>query len=299
MRIDIVPALSDALRRHGLSVKPTQLAHVARRSNLVGNRLRKQLTAEIINDLPVHATARLLGLGYTLTEFAAAPAGLSQTSAEPVFALGALANLIVNAFDTQVDGGAPPGSVLAPSALEGLNPCRNVIDRLVQRYYEQMAAVTRGSPGIRRTLETAIRRMYDAEILAALHGSKVSGRDWRRKSALPLVVMGFAAWAMAPEDAEDRRMAHLRWLYRLGELVGLIDDSADLLSDCAAGRANRMALLIADRGCQRAAERAASLASDVLSGWDRFVYGRPADLLARQTFGAMIWSWLTPAHNSN
>jgi len=299
MHIDVVPTVCNALRRRGLCVKPTQVAHVARRASLVGSRLRNQLTAEIIKDLPVHGTPRLLGLGYALTEFATAPAGLSGANGEPVFALGGLANLIVNAFDTQVDGGAPTGSVLAPSALEGLNPCRNVIDRLVHKYYEEMAAITRESPEVRRVLETAIRRMYDAEILAARHGGKVSGRDWRRKSALPFVVMGFAGWAMAPADAEDRRMAHLRWLYRLGELVGLIDDSADLQSDWAAGRANRMAVLVADRGCERAAERIASLAGDVLSDWDRLVYGSPANFVARQTFGAVIWSWLIPAHNSN
>lgn len=298
MPADIAEAVRDALARRGLSVKPNQIAHLTDRSRLLGARLWHRFKPEIRNELAATPAIRIMGVGYALTEFAISPVALSREAATCVSALGGLANLIVATFDEKIDDGIPSGNVLAPSALEDVNPCRNVIERLVKKYYEEMAVVTRGAPEVRMLLQRAIRRMYDAEILTAQGGAGIAGHIWRRKSALPFVVMGFAAWGLASAQVQSRRMAHLRWLYRLGELIGLVDDSVDLQSDQTAGRANRVAVLVSERGLERPAERIAALATRVLSEWDGFVYRSRTKLLVRQTLPAVIWSCLTPFANS-
>jgi hypothetical protein len=118
--------------------------------------------------------------------------------------------------------------------------------------------------------------MRDAEdrVAAGESGSLL----WRRKSALPWVVMGMGGWS-----TEVGELRHLMWLYRLGCFLGRIDDAADVERDNAQGRLNTFAGL--DNGQVLAIARNGR---NLLRWWDK----RCRDADTRSAFLYCVNSWI-------
>jgi hypothetical protein len=274
---DLVTEVLHELAAAGLAPDPARYDYLAARLLLYGERVLRQLPSDVGGALQQRQSAavRMLGFGYVMTEFAAAPVAVPSDARVP--ALGALANLIVSLYDAELDAGAAPGSIISGGSL---------LASLVELYYSRLDALARGGGPLEALLRRAINRMYHAERST---GGANSLAIWRRKSALPFVVMGLPAWFAHPAAHARSCHAHLAWLYRLGRFFGWIDDAADLEDDCAAGRLNYF------RGAAPAgtATRIAREGTRILAEWQAGITpGRYAGVLS-ESFLQAAWAWLS------
>lgn len=198
---------------------------------------------------------RVLGFGRVLCGFAVAPLGLAGEERESVLRLGALCNFIVATYDHLVDsapGRRPPLHRDSVAPIRGRwsagrliaqvlrPPASRLMQQLVALYFAELRRLPHAGTHIRlrEGIERLILRMYDAEG-ASLNGA-APARLLRRKAALPFVVMGLPGWLALAEEQGGEYWWHLRWLYRLGDLFGWVDDAVDLEEDRGAGRPNRL-----------------------------------------------------------
>ena len=276
---DIVTEVLHELAAAGLAPDPARYDYLAARLLLYGERVLRQLPSGVSAALQQRESAafRMLGFGYVLTEFAVAPVTAQPDARVP--ALGALANLIVSLYDGELDTGAAPGSIISGSSL---------LARLVELYYSRLDALAGAGGPLEVLLRRAIDRMYHAERFTGRGAN--SRAIWRRKSALPFVVMGLPVWFAHPAARVRSCHAHLAWLYRLGRFFGWIDDAADLEDDCAACRLNYF------RGAAPVgtATRIAREGARILAEWQAGITpGRHAGVLS-ETFLQAAWAWLSP-----
>jgi hypothetical protein len=286
-------AILRALAGAGLSPDPARFNYICGRmyhfGELEHGRLLRSIGSMLERD--AQCAVRLLGWGHVMTEFAVASLGVPGKPDPVVLALGALANLIVSTYDGLLDSGREPQRILLRSRLTNAGrerePSDPLIASLVDLYFERLSKLPYPHPHLHRTLRSAILRMYDAEIETA--GSReFSLAIWRRKSALPFVIMGLPVWMSIPSMDGRAYRAHLNWLYRLGRFFGWIDDAADLDDDRAAHRLNYFSAGIEPCMPHRIARQGAR----ILEAWDgRAPLGRYGRTL-RQTFLAVTWSWL-------
>jgi hypothetical protein len=255
---------------------------------------------------PLADCERVFGFGYLLTEWMLPDALCDELHRRQVALLGARANFIVTVFDHLLDesvSGRPPLSArdvqravagdLRPLSIASLvgPPARRLLARLARSYFKAFAALPFASrhSGVRRLVSRAITSMYAAEIQTA------SMRDpgeqtLRRKAALPFVVMGAAAWLAVPEFSPALFRAHLRWLYRVGDLLSAIDDLADLPADIAASRPNRLTAVFNGSGYMAPDDLSRRIVGAAL----KIVESRHATASCRRrgdVFGAIIISW--------
>jgi len=269
----IATAIARQLSAAGNTPDPDRSRYISARLHHFG-----ELQHRTVVPPPQLASATsLLGFGYVMTEFAIAPVIASQKPYADVLALGALANLIVCAYDALLDSGHAPTRLLRDP----------LIGRLVDLYFARLAGLPHAHRAVDRTLRRAIQRMYDAETATAGQPA-ASLREWRRKSALPFVVMGLPFWMTAPTFDFKRYREHLRWLYRLGQFFGWIDDAADLAGDRADGRLNYFCIATHPD----AAQRIARCATRILQAWDAAVPPGRYTRTLRETFLAVTWAWL-------
>ena len=245
---------------------------------------------------------RVLGFGRVLSGFAVAPLGLAGEARERVLRLGALCNFIVATYDHLVDSDPGHRSVLhrgsvAPARhrwsvrrlLGGIfrPPASRLMEQLVALYFAELQRLPHAGTRIRLRagIERLIVRMYDAEG-ASLTGA-ATPRLLRRKAALPFVVMGLPGWLAVADEQGGEYWWHLRWLYRLGDLFGWVDDAVDLEEDREAGRPNR---LLTD---PVTASGIATDAAWLLSEWRERVGSDDASRRAEQEgFRGCLVSWL-------
>jgi len=275
---DLAAEVLRELATAGLAPDPARFDYLAARLVLYGEREFRHLPSDVSAALRQRESAavRMLGFGYVLTEFAAAPVTVPPDARVP--ALGALANLIVSLYDTELDAGAAPASIMSGGS---------VVARLVELYYSRLDILARAGGPLEVLLRRAIDRMYHAERSTGRGAN--SRAIWRRKSALPFVVMGLPVWFAHPAARTRSCHAHLAWLYRLGRFFGWIDDAADLEDDCTAGHLNYFA------GAAPAgmASRIALEGARILAAWqagttpDRYVG------VLRETFLQAAWAWLS------
>jgi hypothetical protein len=81
--------------------------------------------------------------------------------------------------------------------------------------------------------------MYKAEQLT-LNINRPSTFVLRRKASLPFVIMALPVWLTLRTPSWSLFYWHMRWLYRLGDFIGWIDDILDCPADAAAGHPNRV-----------------------------------------------------------
>ncbi len=202
--------------------------------------------AQIAAADPERSAVWALGHGSLLAEFATSPAGFGDRIR--IASLGARANFIVTAFDNLLDQGKRAEALLGP----GFSPTAESpwLGLMVRGYFRLL--------GPRRTplLESMIRKMYDAETRTD---------DWRRKNALPFVVLATGGASFA----------HRAWLYRAGLLLGYIDSFVD--GDSRPGVAKQPDEII-------------RLVRRVLEWWDRHSKERDC----REAFLYCLGTWTAP-----
>ena len=230
------------------------------------------------------AATTQLGLGALLTEYLAAPV-MCGKQCVPVAHLGTLANLIVGIYDDIVDAGAD-SDPLPKETLEALflgggarMPHTDPLTALVHEYFRQLAVIAAAGadPEILRTLRRAIVKMYTAERGTLAGGTCEDVVSWRRKSALPFVVMGLPSWLAASNLDPQAYRRHLRWLWRCGEFWGWIDDVVDLHEDTAASHTNRVQEALRQETPSALAARIANNGRTVAADW-RIITPRTQDL---------------------
>jgi hypothetical protein len=269
----------DELERFGLIPSPDRyragLAFVAefgeedrnRIRAMVGERTWREATRSLPRPLRNADCDRILGFGRLLTEFSAAPVGLSAGVEVRVARLGALANFIVTVYDQFVDLGQETAAVLprwvveaAPTGSRPLSlqfrarfgrPPVRFLTRLVVSYFGELRQL-QGSQQKQQEVDELLQvilTMYEAEV-ATIHGAPdhASARVLRRKSTLPFIVMGLPAWSVAAVNDDVTYRWHLSWLGRLGSFVGWIDDVVDLDDDLRARHPNRAGIACERRG---------------------------------------------------
>lgn len=260
---------------------------------------------------------RILGFGNALTGFAVAPLNLSSLQREAVSHLGALANFIVSTFDHLVDLGNSSRLLLPRQMLElasrskfrssmiavgFVSPAASrMMNKLVMDYFRGLEQLTYASKhaSIHKRVRQTVLQMYDVENKTLKQEKNpVSERTLRRKAALPFVVMGLAAWLEMEEICPQRYWRHLRWLYRLGDFFGWIDDIADWNEDLATGHPNR--LLYMQTRSKDGFEKNTNLAhliaqkgERIVHEWERQVNNpHMLPLVVREGFYSCLVSWL-------
>ena len=293
MTSDVCRDISRELSRARLRPDREYLDYVRARLYHLGEleyeRLLERTGPELEHEAKV--AVRLLGFGHVITEFAVACLGFPGKPDPAVLSLGALSNLIVTTFDGLLDSGQDPERALPRSRLAGTGKKSTTGDplmsRLVNLYFAGLASLPHPGAFVHKTLRAAILRMYDAE-RATSGPLAYTETVWRRKSALPFVIMGLPVWMTAPSVQQSVYRAHVKWLYRLGRFFGWIDDAADLDDDRAAGRPNYFSAGL-KRGAARRIAREGALILEVWNaGAPQGQYGRTL----RETFLAVTWSWL-------
>ncbi len=200
------------------------------------------------------------GYGALMTDFLSAPVALADADRARVARLGAFANVIVSHFDELVDGGWPRATLLPRWALalscraSGRAPLRaasrispaqpRLVVRLVVEYFAGVASLpfARRHRAAHRELRRAVAAMYEEEALTPRELRRNRGSATRqKKTALPLVVLGLAAWLASPRCDACAYARHRRWLVRLGKFIRWVDDGVDSPDDAAAGAANLVA----------------------------------------------------------
>ena len=293
METDLPRTIAPALRKAGLRPDPEYFdyirARMYHRGELEYEGLLEKAGPELEHRVP--QAIRLLGFGHVITEFAVAHLGIPGRPNPAVLSLGALYNLIVSTYDGLLDSGQDPERILPRSRVTGTAGKSKAGDlllgNLVDLYFARLSALPHPHAAVHQTLRSAIVRMYDAE--RATSGPLGYTRTvWRRKSALPIVIMGLPVWMTVPLLQNCAYRAHLKWLYRLGQFIGWIDDAADMNADRAAGRPNYFSACAGPSVARRIARQGARIVEAWNAGAPRSRYGRT--LL--ETFLAVTWSWL-------
>jgi hypothetical protein len=316
-----VEALAHALAKRGLI--PEQSAYVSSRARVtergrshrhdlrqqVGARRWRAVAKALARPLAEDAMVRVLGFGDVLTRFSVAPLRLTEEDEDAVARLGARANLIVTIYDDLADRESGVEALSSHdlarlagggrSAMMGLVPRRGPSAFLIaaaSSYFKDLAALpaARSRPRVVRTLIRAVARMHAAERASVHKGVSASPVALRRKAALPFVVMGMPGWLASADFDRRAYLWHLSWLFRLGSLLGRIDDVVDLADDLAAGRPNSVAARTEALAGSGSLDGIAELGRSVMDEWVRAMAPEGDDLPpeVRQAVPLCIASWL-------
>ena len=289
---DLSQTISLELSRAGFRPDPDYFSYICARTQHFGELEYDLLRNEIGPELGRRRrlAVRLLGFGHVMTEFVVAHRAFAERPDPAVLSLGSLANLIVSSYDGLLDSGQDPEEIPLRSRLTdsgiGQGSGDSLIARLVDLYLARLSLLPHPHRQIHEILRRAILRMYDAE-RATVGEFEFSETNWRRKCALPFVIMGLPVWMTVPVPDAVVVRAHLAWLYRLGRFFGWIDDVSDLSEDLEAGRPN---FFVSRRTLS--GRRIARQGDLVLATWDEGARPDRYSRTLRQTFFSVTWSWL-------
>jgi len=230
-------------------------------------------------------------MGAVLTEFAAAQVPLSPDCRRAVAALGGLLILTVSAFDKVLDSGRPPPRVCfaaepEPQPLHA-GSVEELLPALQAEYFRRLDRLPRRQPELRELADSVFQRMYAAE-LRSTSAASVSRSTWWRKNVLPILMLGLPGWIATDSFNPSSCMRHLRWIARLGEFFGWLDDCVDYLEDVRLGQANRIDARLRSISKEQLVRTIAGQGKRVLEQWDRDEPGPPL----HSTFAVIVWSWI-------
>ena len=294
----LIDCVAEQLRSVGVTASRETMDRVSDRMIVRGWEDFHHLRSKVVTDLrpfqkPI---VRSLGTGALLTEFVTAGVPVDGQNRAVLAALGGLVILIVSTFDVMLDeGGSVPvlfsASPIKPGSAEDAR--FTLLRELVDLYFRELQMLPNARGEVRVLTETAIHRMYAAEV-RSVSESCISRTTWWRKNVLPFVVMGLPAWlgSRSLDAAAFRR--HLTWLCRLGEFFGWLDDCVDYADDSATGRPNRIDSQLRRRPAASLARGIAAQAQRVMLQWDAANQSSPK----RDVFAVMVWSWIENTHTS-
>jgi hypothetical protein len=237
-----------------------------------------------------NACAYHLGVGASFTEFLLGGVPLKREFKSEIASLGAIAHTIFALFDALLDSSQGVPVLFGDNPQIASDPDvrakQELVIKLVDRYFKTVNVLSSGAPRVRSLLESAIRRLYEAELQSAV-AQPIRPTTWWRKNALPIVVMGLPAWLSNCQGGKMTLPANLLWLGRVGEFLGWLDDFADYETDRASGQANRL-LLDRETSIEERARKVAHKGRGVLLAWDARNNVSPL----RDTFTVIVWTWM-------
>jgi hypothetical protein len=316
--------LTGALELERLLPTPADYAEVRSRVSLRGREWRDRIiqavgnfnwrtTAEAIDrPYPEDDLVRVLGFGDLLTRFVVAPVPLTEEFTARVVELGVFSNLIVTLYDDLVDRRGLSSVPLRPDSLilAAAHPNRfrrrallmrsgaaKTIILLIGQYFQELQNLTElhSRSRIFHTSVRAIQQMHEAEAHAVRQGPAASRAVVIRKSALPFVVMGLPSWLATESFVRRHYLWHLKWLYRFGDLIGLLDDFVDVNDDARAGMANRFLPTSSNMlraSPEMAAQEIARRAGLIIRSWDEHCDPTSRSDASRSALITCVVSWL-------
>jgi hypothetical protein len=129
-------------------------------------------------------------------------------------------------------------------------PAPRLVTRLVAEYFRRVASLPFAARhgAARAELYRMVTEMYREEGRTPREWRRLRGTARRqKKTALPLVVLGLAAWLASSECRAQEYARHRAWLVRTGKFIRWIDDAADLADDERADAANVVRQALARR----------------------------------------------------
>ena len=261
---------------------------------------RKTLFAEI---------QRILGIGAYLTEFAIDPVPIDARFRRQFIELGTLANIIGATYDMFVDSGkCDPDVVLskislnrALSRLDGLklhppytSASQKIVSEMMGQYFRLLRRFSDSSNVrlVRDLLRADVLRLLDAEA-KTLSKERYNEQDVRDKSALLFVLMGLPAWLALDRVEPNQVINHRRWLYNIGDLLGWVDDVADLQSDIKYAQPNRIAIWLyqKNKGIYQIIQHVLEMAGAIMDEWEQNSHTRGSRCQGLALSGTVL-SWL-------
>jgi len=290
---DLTRALANELIAASLAVDTAAKNLVAARILFSGERQFEKLKKEVCADIAAFRQpyARALGTGSVFAEFAISGVPLGPDYCEAVCALGGLIILIVSAFDVLLDAGGTAPDLLPPERRVGrAGDARNgsVVAALLDVYFRRLDELPQTRPGVRAIVDSAIRRMYLAELQSRRAGREIGRSAWWRKNALPIMVLGVPAWMAACSFEPRFFRRHLMWLGRVGEFFGWLDDCVDYEDDLAGGHANRIHVLLRMASTAQVARHIAWQGRRILFEWDSWNDSSSV----RDVLAVIVWAWI-------
>jgi hypothetical protein len=252
----------------------------------------------------------ILGFGACLTEFVIDPVPIPDRFGNKLVELGALANIFAATFDLFLDSGICGPDVVAQQVVLSLSLssvkgtaahptygkfAEKIIGDLLTEYYRLLHGFDGGANGrfVQNLLAADIERLFAAEA-KTLDRKSCDVEELKDKSALLLVIMGLPAWLAADRVELERIIEHRRWLYKVGDFMGWIDDIADLESDRRRDHPNRVAMWLKLGNPQRApldeiVRYLSGMAASIMEGWKSHCRGK---FRHEFTLSAAVVSWL-------
>lgn len=308
---------ADSVRACRREVSRTGADEAAALAGRVGPTLWMDALAQLGRPFPQPDCERVLGFGAMLTAFMLPPVVIDDGLSRDVCTLGAHANLLVSLFDQVADESPGAALPLSPAIVESAcmgrgrarlawrsrtgAPVGRLLARLLTDYVSRLDRLPCSARyrGVRALQAKAIVAMHAAELRTLGPASSVTERVIRRKSALPFVVMGLPAWLAVGRVPAPALRAHLRWMYRVGNFLGWIDDVADVDADRAAGRPNRVAAALGREGRSGGFDETRRLARAIAKDGLRIMAERDAALMsghrsraADDVLSTVVLSWL-------
>ena len=284
--------LSAALTERGLVPDPRLVPALQRRARFLGTAEWNRFLRSTPLGIGATHAIQLLGSGYTLVEFLAAPAAARISDRLHACSLGALLNLTIVVCDRLLDMGERVENVLPRSEIPR-GGGSSIVTNLMRLYHHRLAERELDDERL-GSLEKLISQMFDAEIQTVHFGEHLPYPFWLRKCSLPVVLMGLPAWREGKRRASKLYQWHVRWLFRLGRFFGQLDDAVDLEDDLRSGEPNSWRALGREIP-PSAVHRIACSASKLLSEWDGFVDKTSESTVFRETFLHILWGSLVPA----
>jgi len=281
--------LLKAFRDSGLIPEPGLDDGVEARQDQFGELEWARLSHRPLQFISQKRTKRLLGIGFAVTDFLVAPAGLCSGERMAICSCGALVNLMVVLCDRLIDAGVPLDCVLPVDEENDASP----VTALLREYRVRLSSLKLSLHG-RLLMDQVFTRMTDAERRTAQPQAPLAYRFWLRKSALPFVAMALPACFSAGRDGSRPAGAHMRWLYAVGRFFGVVDDAADFNEDLASGAPNYWQRWN-DGLHGHIALRVAGWGQKLLAYWDNLVRDTDHQHAVRAIFLHHAWRWLGPA----
>jgi hypothetical protein len=264
----------------------------------------EQLTGRsLIEDtlLPSYEFERLAAHGSALTRYLIAGVDLNMN--RHVHKMGALINTIVTLYDMSLEN----GSILPLSGERAVRHAKappgvftvaeTPIECLLQLYWDGVKSLGVRNEHIYASLIKHFSTMFEEENLTV--NADCEETTILRKSTLPSMVMVLPAFVDADSTILSYSRARFVLAYRVGELIGLVDDLVDLPEDLANGHPNIYLRrgFVSNTGdiseTQVVIDEILNKVTRINRDWSSFVRGkRPQPLYITAAFSVALASWL-------
>ena len=222
-------------------------------------RLEKTLSAKEMSRLlkwygtqnPKREIQRILGFGFALTDFLIRPIERNEIRFKKFLEIGAIANLIICVFDSLVDNHSDHNWIRQYARRINSGFQESYIDRVLfwkdEKYMLMMSLTRVFMHRLYETIEDRKARDFVLKYVQVAFTAEAktlykmeTGNRFiaSRKSALAILLLGAPAIVVNSQEKERSGIGHFIWTYRVGELLGRVDDLCDYSFDIDNDSAN-------------------------------------------------------------